>query len=393
MFFELSPEQAKLRDDLRAYLTSKLTPEMREKLGPRPAEHCGPEYRAFIRQMGADGWLGVGWPVEYGGKGFSFIEEYIYLDECRRADAPIPLVTIQTVGPTLMHHGSEEQKSSFLPRIVRGEIHFAIGYTEPSAGTDLASLRTRAVRDGEHYIVNGQKIFTTGAHDADFIWLAARTDPDAPKHKGLTIFIVDASLPGISMTPIHTLDDGRTNAVYFSDVRVPASAIVGGENEGWRLITTQLNHERVALACSGKAEALYEETLAWARAASTPDGGRVLDRPWVRLALAEVRARLNALELLNWRMVWAMTQDTLRPEDASVVKVYGTETQVWVFRTLLEVIGQAGTLQEGSPDAVLRGRVDLAYRWSLVLTFGGGVNEIQREIIAVAGLGMPRGRR
>ncbi|HEX9713110.1 MAG TPA: acyl-CoA dehydrogenase family protein, partial [Actinomycetota bacterium] len=213
------------------------------------------------------------------------------------------------------------------------------------------------------------------------------------KHKGLTIFIVDASLPGISMTPIHTLDDGRTNAVYFSDVRVPASAIVGGENEGWRLITTQLNHERVALACSGKAEALYEETLAWARAASTPDGGRVLDRPWVRLALAEVRARLNALELLNWRMVWAMTQDTLRPEDASVVKVYGTETQVWVFRTLLEVIGQAGTLQEGSPDAVLRGRVDLAYRWSLVLTFGGGVNEIQREIIAVAGLGMPRGRR
>ncbi len=383
MYFDYSPEQKDLRDRLRAYLAGKLTPEVRAALGPRAGEHCGPEYRAFVRQMGEDGWLGVGWPVEYGGKGLSFVEEYIYLDECRRAEAPLPLVTINTVGPTLMHFGSDEQRATFLPRIVRGEIHFAIGYTEPSAGTDLASLRTRAVRDGDHYIVNGQKIFTTGGHDADYFWLAVRTDPDVPKHRGISVLIVDATSAGIKTTPIHTLDDGRTNAVYFEDVQVPVEALVGVENDGWRLMTTQLNHERVALACSGKSETLLADTIGWAR-----DTG-ALERPWVRLALAEVRAKLHVLKLLNWRMVWAMSHGTIAPADASVVKVFATEAFVETFRTMQEVVGAP----EDEPGRALAARLSLAYRWSLVLTFGGGVNEVQREIIATTGLGVPRSKR
>lgn len=383
-----SEEQLALRDEVRAWLAEHWTPERRAQMGPRPAEYGGPDYRAWVGELGEAGWLGLGWPAEYGGRGLSFVEEYVFLDEMRRVDAPIPLVTMNTVGPTLMVHGTEEQKARYLPRILRGEIHFAIGYTEPAAGTDLASLTTRAVHDGEHFVINGQKIFTTGGHDADYIWLAARTNAEAPKHKGLTIFIVDTSLPGVKATPIHTLDDGRTNAMYFEDVRVPNDMIVGGLDNGWRVITSQLNHERVALAVPGKAQGLYEEVVAWA---SATEG--VMERPWVRQTLARIKVKLDALRVLNWRMVWAMSTDELNAADASVVKVFGSETFIDVFDGLLQIVGAAGTLRPGSAGAILAGRLDHAARWSLILTFGGGVNEVQREIIAVAGLGMPRGAR
>jgi hypothetical protein len=383
-------EQVALSEELRAYFARILTPAVRKELGPRAGEHQGPEFRRVVGQFGKDGWLGIGWPKEYGGQGRSAIEQYIFYDEARKADAPIPLVTLNTVGPTLMQHGSDEQKARFLPAILGGEVFFSIGYTEPGAGTDLASLRTRAVRDGDHYIVNGQKIFTTGAHDADFIWLAARTNADAPKHKGLSILIVDAQAPGVKSTPINTLDDGRTNAVYFEDVKVPVGAIVGEENGGWHLITTQLNHERLALACSGVAEGMLDETVVWAQQTPAPGGGRIIDRPWVQLTLARARARLDALRLLNWRLAWELTKGVLNPADASAVKVYGTELFVEVYRAIMEVLGEAGTLKTGSPGAVLGNRVELMYRWAYVVTFGGGVNEVQREIIATAGLGMPR---
>ena len=385
-------EQLALRDELRAYFERLLTPEVRAELGPRAGEECGPVYRRVIKQIGADGWLGIGWPVEYGGQGRSIFDQYIFFDEARRVEAPVPLVTLNTVGPTIMDFGSEEQKRRFLPGILGGELHFAIGYTEPGAGTDLASLRTRAVRDGDDYIVNGQKIFTTGAHDADYIWLAARTDPDAPKHKGISIFIVDTATPGFKVTPIETIDDGRTNACYFEDVRVPDSMLVGGENQGWRLITTQLNHERIALAVGGRLERALDDVLAYARKARTATG-RLIDEPWVRIALAEVRVRTDALRLLNWNMLWEMSIGGLRPADASAVKVYGSESYVEGYRKLLEVLGHAGTLKHGSPGAALAGWLELQYRWAYVLTFGGGVNEVQREIIAMSGLGLPRAAR
>jgi alkylation response protein AidB-like acyl-CoA dehydrogenase len=388
----LSEEQLALRDELRRYLnTELLTPETRKELGHGTSYHySGEAYKNVIRKMGADGWLGMGWPEEYGGRGGSFIEHYIFIDECRRADAPVPFVTINTIGPTLMRFGTSEQKERFLRPILRGEIEFAIGYTEPNAGTDLASLKTRAVRDGDSYVVNGQKVFTTHANIADYIWLACRTNPEVAKHKGISILIVPTDAPGVKITPFDMIDDHRSNAVYFEDVRVSADAIVGGENDGWRLITTQLNHERNALACSGKPEELLERVIAWARETRSGDGARVIDRPWVQLILARCRAKLEALRLLNWRLAWELTTAHLNAADASVVKVFGTETFVEVYRAMMEVLGEAGVLKVGSSGAALNGLIEQMYRWAYINTFGGGANEVQREIIATIGLGMPR---
>ncbi|HSS09822.1 MAG TPA: acyl-CoA dehydrogenase family protein, partial [Acidimicrobiales bacterium] len=314
-------------------------------------------------------------------------------DEANRAGAPIPLVTLNTVGPTLMRFGSEDQKAYFLPRILAGELHFAIGYTEPGAGTDLANLRTRAVRDGDEYIVNGNKVFTTGGHDADWIWLACRTDHDAPKHKGISILLVDTRSAGFRHTPIHLLGGGHTNATYYEDVRVPVSCLVGVENEGWKMITTQLNHERVALAPAGRITGPLDAVRRWAAATKLADGGRVIDREWVQVALARVYAKADALKLHNWRVAAALESGQLNPGDASAMKVFGTELQIEACRTLLEVVGEAGALRAGSPGAVLRGELEQAYRRAPVGTFGGGVNEVQREIVAMAALGLPRAPR
>jgi len=383
-----SPEQEQLRDELRAYFDELLPPEIKSQI--RYGEAGGKLFRQLVRQMGADGWLGIGWPTEYGGQGRSPVEQFIFYDEATRAGAPVPLVTLNTVGPTLMTFGTEDQKQRFLPAILRGEMHFAIGYTEPGAGTDLASLRTRAVRDGDEYVVNGNKVFTTGAHDADFVWLACRTDPDAPKHKGISILLVDTGLPGFKVTPIITVADGRTNATYFDDVRVPASMLVGDENEGWKLITTQLNHERVALSPPGRIERRAEEVRRWAQQTRLPDGRRVIDQQWVQVGLARVHARIEALRLMSLQVASELEHNAVNPADASSVKVYGSEVSIEVYGILLQILGPQGALQESSPDALLRGELEKTYRHAIVNTFGGGVNEVQREIIATVGLGMPR---
>src|SRR4051812_37176076 len=276
--------------------------------------------------MGGDGWLGVGWPKEYGGQGRSTVEQFILFDEVQRAGAPFPFVTVNTVGPTIMTFGNEEQKQRFLPGILAGEINFAIGYTEPEAGTDLASLRTRAVRDGDEYVINGNKIFTSGANQADYVWLACRTDPDAPKHKGISMIVVPTSTPGFSCTPIMTVGDVATTATYYEDVRVPVTNRIGEENAGWRMITTQLNHERVGLAAlGGLAHRLWDEVEAWTRQNGSPDGGRMIDQPWVQADLARTHAKLEAMKLLNWRMAAAISTGELHPAQSSAVKVYGTE--------------------------------------------------------------------
>jgi 3-oxocholest-4-en-26-oyl-CoA dehydrogenase alpha subunit len=369
-----------------------MTPERRAALPG--AEAGGDAYRDLVRQMGDDGWLGVGWPKEYGGQGRTPAEQFIFYDEAQRAGVPMPLVTLNTVGPTLMRFGSDEQKEYFLPRILAGELHFAIGYTEPAAGTDLASLRTRAVRDGDQYVVNGQKVFTTGGHDADWVWLACRTDADAQKHKGISILLVDTSLPGYKHSPIQLLGGGFTTVTYYEDVRVPASALVGRENEGWKMITTQLNHERVGLAAmGGLAHRLWGEVVEWCRATDSGDGGRMIDVPWVQMELARTHAKLEAMKLLNWRMASAVAAEELTPADSSAVKVYGTETLIDVYRALLAILGPVGYLPEGTPGAVLRGQVERVGRAAQINTFGGGVNEVQREIVAAAGLGMARRAR
>jgi alkylation response protein AidB-like acyl-CoA dehydrogenase len=392
MFLEYTPEQQALRKELREYFARLLRPEVRAELG-EPGEGR-PRFRALVRQMGADGWLGIGWPTEYGGQGRPATDQFVFFDEVQRAGAPFPFVTLNTVGPTIMRFGSEEQKSFFLPGILAGEINFAIGYTEPEAGTDLASLRTRAVLDGYEWVINGNKVFTSGANQADYVWLACRTDPDAPKHKGISIIVVPTTSTGFKCTPIVTVGGNTTTATYYDDVRVPRANVVGDVNAGWQLITTQLNHERVGLAAmGGLAHRLWDEVFDWCRVTDSGRGDRMIEVPWVQMDLARSHARLEAMKLLNWRMAAALDAGALRPADSSAVKVYGTETLVDVYRTLLGVLGAAGYLPPGSPGAALQGDVERAGRAAQINTFGGGVNEVQREIIASAGLGMARRAR
>ncbi|MFE5503008.1 acyl-CoA dehydrogenase family protein [Amycolatopsis japonica] len=387
MLIELTAAQHELRSELRKYFAGLVSPDERRAM---LRERHGPVYREIVRRMGRDGWLGVGWPEQYGGRGFGEIEQHIFVDEAARADVQLPSVTLQTVGPTLQAFGTEEQKSLFLPKILAGEVHFAIGYTEPEAGTDLAALRTTAVREGDEYVVNGQKIFTTGGHDADYIWLAVRTDPEAPRHKGISILIMDTRDPGYSWTPIITCDGAHhVNATYYSDVRVPANMLVGKENEGWRLITTQLNHERVMLGPAGRIGGLYDRVREWAASRKTPDGKPLLQLPDVRAVLAETLATARINELLNWQVAASSATGPVAVADASATKIVGSERIQGLTRKLEEIVARHGD-QADTETADLARWLDVVAKRNLVLTFGGGVSEIQRELIATAGLGLPR---
>jgi alkylation response protein AidB-like acyl-CoA dehydrogenase len=392
MFLEESPEQLALREELRRYYAALLTDEVRAHLAD--GGEGGEQWRQCVRAIGKDGWLGIGWPTEYGGQGRPATDQFIFFDETRRAGAPFPFVTVNTVGPTLMGFGTAEQKQYFLPKILSGEVNFAIGYTEPQAGTDLASLRTRASRDGDEYVVNGAKIFTSGADMADYVWLAVRTDPEAPKHKGISILCVDTSSPGFEWSIINTVAGLTTTATYYDNVRVPVSMRVGEENQGWRMITTQLNHERVGLAAwSGLSLQLFGDVASWAADQPTDDGRRLIDQPWVQMDLARAECELEAMRLLNWRMAASVAAGTLTADESSSIKVFGTERTVEVYHLLLGIVGAAGYLAPGSPGAILRGRLEASGRQAQINTFGGGVNEVQREIVAMVGLGMRRDQR
>jgi hypothetical protein len=393
-FDDAAGEQA-LRSELREYFAT-LVPAGDPKALGAPGENAA-AFRRVVRRLGADGWLGFGWPTEYGGQGRSAVEQYIVFDEVQRAGVPFPFVTINTVGPTIMRFGTHEQKARYLPKILAGELNVAIGYTEPSAGTDLASLRTTARLDGGEWVINGSKVFTSGANQADLIWLACRTEPDAKKHAGLSMIMVPTDSPGFRCTPIVTVGDIVTTATYYDDVHVPAENIVGERGGGWRMITTQLNHERVGLAAlGGPAWRMWGEVRAWAAGAPVAGGDpgrRVGDLPWVRADFADCYVRLEAMKLLNWRLVEAIAEDRLLPADASTAKFYGTETHVYVYRKLLGILGAAGWLRGDSPGAALQGRVERAGRSAQINTFGGGVNEIQREIVAATELKMARRAR
>ncbi|WP_328390272.1 acyl-CoA dehydrogenase family protein [Nocardia sp. NBC_00416] len=386
MFIDLTSEQRKLRDDLRAYFADLVTPEEAAEMS---VNRHGDAYREVVRRMGRDGWLGVGWPKEYGGQGFGPVEQQIFFNEASRADVPLPLVTLLTVGPTLQQFGTQEQKEKFLPGILAGDIHFAIGYSEPEAGTDLAALRTSAVQDDSgDWVVNGQKIFTTGAHEADYIWLACRTGSVESRHRGITILIADTRDPGYSWTPIITADGAHhTNATYFDSVRVPASMLVGEQDKGWRLITTQLNHERVSLGPSGKIEQLYDKVRDWAR----PRG--ILDEPEAQLPLGRIHAMTRLNELLNWQVAaTAEDPDVDQAQviaDASATKIFSTESLQEAGRLAEEIVGRFGDPADPATAELLTW-LDRRTKQNLVVTFGGGVNEVMRELVASAGLKLPR---
>ncbi len=408
MHLAYTPDQERLRQELQEYFARLMTPEVRRGLAETGGDYGdGQAYRAVVRQLGRDGWLALGWPASYGGRDGSTLDQLIFTDEAAVAGVPVPFLTINTVGPTIMRFGTPEQKERYLPRIAAGEIHFSIGYSEPEAGTDLAALRTRAVRvqgdseegmgrrvGGGSYVINGQKMWTSLIQYADYVWLACRTDPGAPRHKGLSVLIVPTSAPGFSWTPVHTVAGPATSATYYSDVRVPASALVGEENQGWQLITNQLNHERVALTSSAPIRSALREVCDWARATKLASGQRVIDQEWAQLNLARVHAKAEFLKLVNWRI--AAEADAaagdghgLGPAAASATKVFGTELATEAYRLLMEVLGANAHVREGSPGAILSGRIERMHRAALILTFGGGTNEVQRDIVAAAGLGLP----
>jgi 3-oxocholest-4-en-26-oyl-CoA dehydrogenase alpha subunit len=388
----LTRDQERLRNELRDYFEQLVTPERRTALQASSGEFGEASvYKEVIRQVGSDGWLGIGWPEEYGGQNRSMMDQLIFTDEAAIAGVPIPYLTLNTVGPTIMRFGTDAQKAEILPKILKGEMHFSIGYSEPDSGTDLASLKTKARLEGDEWVINGQKMWTSLIQYADYVWLACRTDPDLPRHKGLSMILVPADSDGFSFTPVQTVAGVGTSATYYDDVRVPKENLVGELNGGWALMTNQLNHERVALTSSAPVTHSIKLVREWAKNTHYPNGSRVIDAEWVQTLLGRAHARADMLKLLNWQLASATTD--LSPADASATKVYGSEMATEVYRSLMEVVGPQALISAGSAGAVLHGRLERYYRSSLVMTFGGGTNEIQRDIIGYVGLGLPAAKR
>lgn len=388
MFVDLTEEQRALRLKVRDYFTNLMTPELRNEL--RGSEG-GDQFRDIVRKMGRDGWLAVGWPKEYGGQGYGPTEQLIFFEEANIAGAPLPFVTISTVGPALMEFGTDKQKEKFLGGIASGDINFAIGYSEPSAGSDLATMKTSARVEDDRFVVNGNKLWTSGADSADYIWLAARTNPDEPRHKGVSILIVDTRSEGFSSTVIPT-SSNNTAATYYDNVVVPRDMLVGDLHKGWKLITSQLNHERLGLGSwADRVVGMFRRVYLWAK---TPDenGQRATDHAWVRRNLALCYSKLEAMRLINFRIAADLEQDKMDVALASATKVYGSESVVDILKMLTQIVGANGLVRSGSSAAFLMGELEYDVRAAPTLTFGGGTNEIQRELIAQFGLGLPRSR-
>jgi len=391
MQVRFTEEQTGLQAQAESYFAQHLTTEVLDRLATEP--RCGPTTRALRETFGRDGWLGIAWPAEFGGRGGSVQDEHVVFDAGYRAGAPIPFLALKTVGPTLMRFGSNEQRTTYLPAILAGREEWAIGYSEAEAGSDLARLATRAVRDGDHYSISGAKVFTSGGDTADHIWLAARTGPAEDLHRNLSVFIVPTTAPGFSASPLPVMTGDHTSLTFYDDVRVPVGHRVGEEGQGWQIITSQLNRERVGIAnrSASWSRQILEDVVAWARTHRAPDGTPHLDAAWVRERLAEAWTLVETATLMGWRAVDSLARDSLTPAEASSVKVLATEAHQDVCRLLLDVVGITGVLAPPAPHAAMRGRLEAQDRLATLYTFGGGANEIQRQIIAWSGLGLPRG--
>jgi len=382
--FTWEPEYAAFRAELRAFIREARTPELLAEYASsygRP----GPLIRAFHRELDARGWMRMCWPQEVGGGGRSMLYHYVFVEEMEYWGMPYGNLTFTSIAPTLAAHGSEAQKREYLPGIYRGELCFALGYSEPNAGTDLASLRTRAVRVGDEWVVNGQKIWTSLADVATHVWLAVRTDPDAPKHAGISLLIVPKDSPGLTVRPLHTMYGGHTNETFYDDVRVPAANLVGEVNRGWPIIMHALNHERVGLAATGALARLFDDLVAYLREA-LPE--RLAD-PLVRRRLAELWLRLREHRALALRNAWIIASGRTPIAEASMAKVSATELRSELANAAMDLLGCEGALSaESGAHAPLAGRAEWTFRLSPIFRFGGGTNEVMRDIVAAAGLGL-----
>ena len=389
MRYEYTAEQLAWRDEVRRFVRNAVTPELVAEMRAVGNEGDGPLARAFHRQLFEKGWWGIGWPKEFGGLGKSAVDQYIFIEEMEAAGAPGMRLSITSVAPTIRRVGTEAQKQRWLPPILRGEIEFAIGYSEPDAGTDLAALKTRAVLDGDEWVVNGQKIWNTGAHTATHNWLAVRTEPDAPKHKGISLLIVPMDRPGITVQGLETWSGIRTNAVFFEDVRVPRDHLIGERGNGFYYVMMALDFERITLGSTGLLRRLLEELKAFVR--RTVRDGRPLGAvPWVRRALADLEMRVEVGRQLGLLNAWLIDQGIVPTKEGSMAKVYVTELNAHLASVGMEILGLAGQLGPDDPAAPLHGRLQWLYTTAPMQRFGGGTNEIQRCIIAQRGLGLPR---
>tara|TARA_B100001248_G_C27396072_1_gene465645 strand:+ start:3405 stop:4583 length:1179 start_codon:yes stop_codon:yes gene_type:complete len=392
MKIELTKNQQKLKDELKEYFSALLNKELLSEMSdPQFFEGGGPEFKKALKIMGQDGWIGLSWPKEFGGKEFTPIEQYIFVEEIMRTGFPFPFLTTESVGPMIAQYGSDWAKETIAKSILRGETIFAIGYSEPNAGTDLASLKTQAQPCKEGFKINGQKIWTSLANYADYIWLAARTNNEVKKHKGISMFIVPTDDDGFSYTPIQTLGDVTTNMTFYDDIYVSKDNLVGELNSGWNLITSQLNLERLALVNHGPVDELYHQLLSLAKSTKVDSTNVLSDIDWVKSNFAKIYSGLETLKLICWKQVWGMENNVLSMTDASLAKIYGSEYFIEAYRMMMEIFGELSIIRDDSLS-ILNSRLERMYRTASILTFGGGTNEVQRDIISMAGLLMPRSR-
>ncbi len=350
--------------------------------------------RAFEKRAASKGWLTMAWPEEYGGRGASHIQQMIYREEAAYRGAPgSGGQGISMVGPCLMLHGTEEQRREHLPRIANAESYWAQGFSEPGNGSDLAGLQTRAVRDGDDFVINGQKIWTSGAHHADWIHVLTRTDPEAPKHRGISYFLLDMNTPGIEVRPlINMLGEHGFNEVYFTDVRVPAANMMGEYNRGWYVAATLLDFERSGVAWSATSRKSVE--LMTEYAADRPGrrgGAKLIDDPGVRNGLANLMIESEIAKLISYRVVWMQSQELVPNHEASMSKMFGSELGQRVARFGVNMMGlHSQRIDPDDPDAPLAARIGRSYMSSVPSTIAAGTSEIQRNIIATRGLQLPR---
>ncbi len=389
MDFRLGERSDAFRDEVRAFLGEHFRPEMVERAHDTGTSHNW----EFHRALGAQGWIAASWPEEYGGQGRDPMEMTAMRDELRLAGVPTDgLGQTIMIARTLRAVGTEEQKQQFIPPALAGEIIFALGYTEPDSGSDVAAAKTRAVRDGDEWVIDGQKMFTTLAHEATYVFLLTRTDPDVPKHQGLTMFLVPLDSPGVEIHPVHTMGGERTNATFYTGVRVPDSLRVGEVNGGWDVMTVALTFERGGFALS-EADRVWQQTVDWATATRRPDGTRVIDDPLVRERLAAMRIHDEVARLLALRCSYVAATGALPGVEGSMHKLFYAEAMTADADELVDMLGADGVLSHGDAEAPVDGWVEHLYRHAAVTTIYGGTSEVQRDIIASRGLGLPRSRR
>jgi len=384
--FSLTPEQEQFKNQVRDFIQKHLTPELRDEV-EREQYSIGPLGKKFVRLMGQQGWLGIGWPRQYGGQGRGAIDQWLFLEQMDLESLPTGGLTLSSAGPTLMRVGSEEQKREYLPKILTGEIEFAIGYTEPNAGSDLASLQTRATREGDSYVINGRKIYTSAAHHSTHIWLLARTDPSAPKHRGISIFIVPIDAPGVTIRALRTMGSERSNEVFFEDVRIPAGNLVGEENQGWYYVAMALDFER--LIPHARTQRQLEDLIDYAKR-TVVDGRPLSKHPRVRLTLARLAVEVEVVRLFSLRSAWMIECGRTPNVEASILKVFVSELSEHVAVAAQDIMGPYATLRRQDSLAPVDGRLERLYRGFPMSKFAGGTNQVMRNIIAQRGFGMPR---